>query len=631
MSSILEKIKSPEDIRSLKMSQLRQLSEEIRKRIIDVVSKTGGHLASSLGTVEMAIGIHYVLNTPRDKVIWDVGHQAYTHKLLTGRNNQFDTLRQTGGLSGFLKPHESEYDVFAAGHASTSIAAALGIARARELQDEDFKVMAVIGDGSMTCGLVYEALDIAGTLGTDFMVVLNDNEMSIARNVGAVSHMFNRIIIDDWYNYTKNRMEDMLNRLKIGQHKIGEGLVKISHRIEESIKGLIIPGLFFEELGFRYFGPIDGHDLEALIPALRKTVSFKGPRILHVVTKKGKGYKPAEKNPETFHSAPAFHIETGERKKAKQVSFTSVFGKTILEMAEKDDRIVAITAAMPSGTGLSEFASRFPRRFYDFGIAESAAVVTAAGMASQGLRPIVAIYSTFLQRAYDMIIHDVALQNLPVIFALDRAGIVGGDGPTHHGTFDLSYLRMIPELIIMAPRNEEELRRAMATSLEYEKGPTAFRYPRGGTGIKNLNLNKDPKPLPLGKGEWLHEGKKAAVIGVGIMTNHALKAAEILKKQNIEIGVADAKFIKPLDTDLIRKALDQYERVYTLEDNVIAGGFGSGLNEWIIQAGLKKQVIPIGLPDKFIEHGAPKDLYEKYGLSAESIAERIKSDFKSEK
>jgi 1-deoxy-D-xylulose-5-phosphate synthase len=624
MKEILKNIKDPSDVRKLSIPDLEFLARETREKILEVVSNTGGHLASSLGTVELAISLHYILNTPKDKLIWDVGHQAYAHKLLTGRYGRFDTLRQTGGLSGFLKPQESEYDAFGAGHASTSLAAALGIARARDLAGQDFKVVSVIGDGAMTCGLVYEALNSAGILGTSFMIVLNDNEMSIARNVGAIPHMFNRIITGDWYNYAKERLEGLLQRFRAGNRKIGEELIKISHRIEESIKGLVVPGLFFEELGFRYVGPIDGHDFNELLPALKKTLNFRGPRILHVVTRKGKGYEFAEKDPEEFHSASPFYIETGMKKKPSGVSFTDTFGNVLMELAEKDERIVAITAAMPGGTGLSEFAKRFPRRFYDFGIGESAAVIVAAGMANQGLRPVVAIYSTFLQRAFDMIIHDVALQNLPVVFALDRGGLVGQDGPTHHGAFDLSYLRMIPNMVFMAPRSEEELRDMVATALAHESGPVAFRYPRGGSDLPQQNLTRPARIMSIPQGQWLLEGRHAAIIGVGTMVNHALGAAKILEQEGIHVGVADARFIKPLDEKLLLDAVEKYDVIFTIEDNVIAGGFGSGINEFLASRGIGKNCRLIGLPDQFVEHGKPEDLYDKYGLSPERIAERIR-------
>jgi len=622
---IHEKVKSPEDLRKLNIGQLKILAQEIRQEIIQVVSEVGGHLASSLGTVELTIALHYIMNTPQDKLIWDVGHQAYAHKILTDRGERFHTLREMEGLSGFLKRHESEYDVFGAGHASTSLAAAFGIARARDLKKENFKVVAVIGDGSMTCGLAYEALNSASAFGTDFMVVLNDNEMSIARNVGAIPKMFSRFISDEWYNYSKVRLEGMVNRLRFGQHKIGEGIVKFSHRVEEFVKGLIVPGIFFEELGFRYVGPIDGHNLDVLLPTLKTILNSKGPRVLHVMTMKGKGYSFAEKNPEKYHSASPFFIETGEPKQKSGLTFTDAFGRAILEQAEKDERIVAITAAMPGGTGLSEFAQRFPQRFFDFGIAESAAVIAAAGMACGGLKPVVAIYSTFLQRAFDMIVHDVALQGLPVVFALDRGGIVGQDGPTHHGTFDLSYLRMIPNMTIMAPRSEEELRDALATALVHENGPVAFRYPRGGSGLKDINLERPVRIFKTGRGEWLRDGEKAVIIGAGTMTNHALEAAELLDQEGLHVAVADARFVKPLDEDMILQAVEKYDRIFTVEDNTVAGGFGSAVNEFLSSRGLEKTCIMLALPDIFIEHGTPTELYEKYGLSPARIADSVRA------
>ena len=624
METLLETIHSPKDLKNLTLGQLKKLAEEIRNEIIGVVSVNGGHLASSLGAVELAIAVHRALDTPADQVIWDVGHQAYAHKILTGRQDRFPSLRQTNGLSGFLKRYESEYDAFGAGHAGTSLAAALGMARARDLNKDDYNVVAIIGDGSMTCGMVYEALNTTANLNTEFMVILNDNEMSISKNVGALPKMFNRLITGDWYNYAKNGMEGVLNRFQYGELKIGEGLVRMSHRVEESLKGLIVPGLFFEELGFRYVGPIDGNNLEELIPALEKTAAFKGPRILHIATKKGRGYPYAEKNPEAFHSAPPFHIKTGQRKKPSGMSFTKAFGKTLMDLAEKDEKIVAVTAAMPGGTGLSDFSIKYPDRFYDFGIAEGAAVTTAAGMACSGVRPFVAIYSTFLQRGFDMTLHDAALQNLPVIFALDRSGLVGKDGPTHHGTFDLSYLRMIPGMKILAPRSEQELRNLMQTALDINDGPVAIRYPRGGSGLDRIDLESPPESLPLHKAEWLKQGDKVAFLCAGIMANHALEAAETLEKEGISIGVANMRFIKPFDEDLVREAFQKYEIVFSVEDNVAAGGFGSSINEFLAREEIEKHCRIIGLPDQFIEHGAPGDLYEKYGLSASRLAETVR-------
>lgn len=621
---LLSNIDTPDDLKGLSIDELKQLAEEIRTLIIEVVSSTGGHLASSLGTVELCIALHYVFNTPGDKIFWDVSHQTYAHKILTGRKDRFHTLRQKDGLSGFSRPAESPYDEFVAGHASTSIAAALGAAIARDRNQQNHNVIAVIGDGAMTGGLAYEALNNLGQLGIDMLIILNDNEMSIARNVGAITRIFTRLITHNFYNIAKEDLEDFIRKFA---RRLGSRLVKFTQRVEESIKGLIVPGIFFEEMGIRYIGPINGNDLPQLIGTLKKVKSLRGPRLLHILTKKGKGYPPAEEQPEKFHSAPPFVIETGETKKSG-LTYTEVFGKALCELAQKDKKIVAITAAMPDGTGLREFADSFPERFFDVGIAEACAVTLAAGMARSGLKPVVCIYSTFLQRAFDQIIHDVALQNLPVLFAIDRAGIVGQDGPTHHGMFDLSYLRLIPGMSIMAPKDDLELRSMLYTVLSQDKfGPVAIRYPRGkspglSAGVKTGEFNS----IPWSKAELLYEGDTGIILAVGHFVELALKTADLLKKDGIKIAVANMRFVKPLDEEFLQWVAENYDNIFSLEDNTVVGGFGSGVNElFVLKNFTHRQCIPFGFPDKFIEHGKPAELYEQYGLTPQHLSEVIKT------
>lgn len=617
--NLLQSIHTPQDLKQLTPEQLVQLAEALREEIIQVVSKVGGHLASSLGAVELALALHYVFDTPKDKIIWDVGHQAYAHKLLTGRGDAFQTLRQFGGMSGFCKPEESEYDAFGVGHASTSIAAALGMACARDLQGEQYKIIAVIGDGAMTGGLAYEALNNIGHLNKDILVVLNDNEMSISANVGAVARILNRLITGNFYNIAKEDVERFLQRFS----RIGKRMLRFTRRMEESIKGLIVPGIFFEEMGLRYIGPIDGHDLESLIATFRKVKELRGPMVVHALTTKGKGYVFAEQDPERFHSAAKFDVATGESV-SEGVTYTQVFGETLCELAAKNKRIVALTAAMPSGTGLSTFAQRYPDRFFDVGIAEGCGVTMAAGMAKRGLRPVVSIYSTFLQRAFDHMVHDVALQNLPVVFALDRGGVVGRDGPTHHGSFDLSYMRLIPNMVVMAPKDEAELRDMLLTAVDYRQGPIALRYPRG-TGV-GRDLSHPPRRIPIGRAELLKEGEQVMILALGHPVQAALEAAALLAEEGIYIGVANMRFAKPLDTEFLRHAVAKYQALFSVEDNVLSGGFGSGINEALVQMGITDRFCDlIALPDKFIEHGTQKQLYAKYGLGANQIAQRVRT------
>lgn len=614
---ILPVINSPADLWDLDIKQLEQLAGEVRAAILEVVSINGGHLASNLGAVELTLALHHVFQMPRDKIIWDVGHQAYTHKLITGRRDQFKTLRTRGGISGFPKRMESPYDLFDVGHSGTSISAALGIAEAMRHQGEEGKVVAVIGDGSMTAGLALEGLNQGGTLGDRLVVVLNDNEMSIAPNVGAMSSYLSRTLTGSPMNKVKKATENFLKSIP----KVGEHFLHIAQRAEDSFKSLIYPGMLFEELGYEYIGPIKGHRLDRLIEALRNARRMDGPVLVHVGTEKGRGYALAEENPMAFHGIGPFDLETGmPHKNDGPPSYTSVFGSAIVEAARRDDRVIAITAAMPEGTGLDSFSKEFPDRFYDVGIAEQHGVTFAAGLATRGFRPVVAIYSTFLQRAYDQIVHDVCLQDLPVIFAMDRGGLVGEDGPTHHGTFDLSYLRHIPNLTVMAPRDEAALVQALATCLSLE-GPSAFRYPRGaGVGVKI----PDPEPWEIGKGELLREGADALVIGVGSTVHPCLAAAEALEGEGISVAVIDARFVKPLDTDLILSWARECSVTLTVEENVLQGGFGSAVVEAVNDSGENLTVHRLGLPDSFVEQASLKELRAELKIDAEGIGAAVK-------
>jgi len=596
------------------------LAQEIREEIISICSRTGGHLAPSLGVVELTLALHYVFDTPKDRLIWDVGHQAYAHKLLTGRKREFKTLRQHGGISGFPKREESIYDPFGTGHSGTSISAAVGIAEARDLRGEDFKVVAVIGDGGLTAGMAFEALNCAGEQGRDLMVVLNDNEMSISRSVGAISTYLNRIMTGQRINRFREDLKNFLQEIP----GIGKSVFKFVKQAEEALKGLMVPGIFFEELGFKYFGPLQGHHLEHLVETFRNVRKLDGPILVHVVTKKGKGYPPAEENPALFHGVGRFEKETGRiYNNPSPPTYTEVFGRTLVELAEEDERIVAITAAMPLGTGLAEFSKRFPERFYDIGIAEQHGVTFAAGLALEGMRPVAAIYSTFLQRAYDQIIHDVCLQRIPVVFAMDRGGIVGEDGPTHHGLFDLSFLRHIPHMVLMAPKDENELRRMLLTSIQYKDGPIAFRYPRGkGYGVP---LGAGIEPLEIGRGEILCEGSDALILAIGSTVYPSLKAAEILEGEGIGVTVVNSRFVVPLDGELINSLVRGHKVLITVEENVVAGGFGSAVLEFLYEEGCSPpKVRCLGIPALFVEHGPQDVLREKYCLDPEGIAQEVR-------
>jgi len=617
---ILDKLTSIEQIRTLDYGQLRQLAGELRDEIIATVSKTGGHLASSLGVVELTIALHKVFETPKDKLVWDVGHQAYAHKLLTGRRADFTTLRQLDGVSGFPKRGESEFDCFDVGHSSTSISAALGMAAARDACSGDEKVVAIIGDGSLTAGLAFEGLNHAGHLGRDMIVILNDNEMSISPNVGAVSSFLSRKLSSELFVRFKRETENFLSHVP----GIGKDLLQFAQRVEESVKGFLTPGMLFEGFGFDYYGPIDGHNLEDLVETLMNVSRLKGPVLVHVATKKGRGYPPAESNPSLFHGVGPFDRENGKVLEGKggSESYTGVFGDTLVELAEKDERIVAITAAMKEGTGLKSFAERFPERFFDVGIAEQHAVTFAAGMACRNLRPVVAIYSTFLQRAYDNVLHDVCLQNLPVIFALDRGGLVGADGPTHHGVFDLSYLRHIPNLTLAVPRDENQLRRLMLTATQHD-GPFAFRYPRG--NAEGVNCENPLEPLPIGKGEKLREGRDGVLIGVGVGLQTALGVAEKLAEEGLEFTVLDARYVKPLDEQLLLAELADDKPLVSFEENALQGGFGSAVLEFCSERAMRPRHLQIGIPDRFIEQGSQAQLRRLLAIDIDGAADRIRN------
>lgn len=625
-NKFLDKINSPADVKKLSVPQLEQLAKEIRQLLISVISHTGGHLAPNLGVVELTLALHKVFNTPEDKIIFDVGHQAYIHKIITGRREQFPTLRQYGGLSGFPKRSESEHDAFGTGHSSTSISAALGMACARDLQGEDYNVVAVIGDGSMTGGMAFEALNNAGMLHKNMIVVLNDNEMSISKNVGAMSEYLYQLRTGETYNKIKNDIEGWLKNMEFGSD-----VLKAIRRLKGSVKYLMVPTSIFEELGFTYLGPVDGHDLEGLLDVLQAAKKIDGPVMVHVLTKKGKGYKPAEESPNKFHGTGPFDIATGKKitNPNAPVSYTEVFGKTLTKLADIDDKIVGITAAMPDGTGLNIFAEAHKDHFFDVGIAEQHAVTAAAGMAAAGMKPVAAIYSTFMQRAYDSIVHDICMQKLHVTLCLDRAGLVGDDGYTHHGVFDYAYLRSIPNMTIMAPKDENELQHMLKTALDFD-GPVSVRYPRGsGVGVA---LDTQWQDLPIGKAEVLRTGKDVCFWAIGSMVQTALDAAELLEAQGISAGVVNMRFAKPLDVKLLREHAQSYGKIITLEEGVLAGGVGSAILEELNENKLLEQceVRYFGIPDEFVMHGDKKLLFRDLGLDTPTIAAKAAAFVKGE-
>ena len=609
--SLLENIDDPADLRTLPEQQLPQLAEELRHFLIDTVSRTGGHLAANLGTVELSIALHYVFATPEDRLVWDVGHQSYIHKILTGRREAMSTIRQHGGIAGFPKRDESEYDSFGVGHSSTSISAALGMAIAAAREGKNRRVAAIIGDGAMTAGMAFEALNHAGDLDANLLVILNDNDMSISANVGGLSNYLARVLSGKLYSSMREGSKKVLGTIP--------PVWELARRAEEHMKGMVVPGTLFEELGFNYIGPIDGHDLPTLIKTLRNLRQLPGPQFLHIVTQKGKGYAPAEDNPCGFHGVSKFDPESGEplAKSGSSPTYTNIFGDWLCDMAAADERLIGITPAMGEGSGLVRFSKEFPDRYYDVGIAEQHSVTMAAGLACEGLKPVVAIYSTFLQRAYDQLIHDVALQNLPVLFAIDRAGLVGADGPTHAGAFDLSFLRCIPNMLIMAPSDENECRQLLSTGFQHD-GPAAVRYPRGtGPGV---SVAKDLQTLPIGKGLVRREGESVALLAFGSVVASSLEAAE-----SLNATVADMRFVKPIDDELIAALAGSHDLLVTIEENACMGGAGSAVQESLAAQGITIPVLQLGLPDRFVNHGDTKVLLAECGLDSSAIIRAVEN------
>ncbi len=618
-TKLLDQVNTPADIRGYSAQQLKQLADEVRTEIIDTVSVTGGHLGAGLGVVELTVALHHVFDTPHDRLIWDVGHQCYPHKILTGRKAQMRTIRQGGGLSGFTKRAESEYDAFGAGHASTSISAGLGMAVARDLQGEDRNVIAVIGDGSMSAGMAYEAMNNAGAMDARLIVILNDNDMSIAPPVGAMSAHLARIVSSRGYRTFRGIAKGMVENMPAP-------IKSTARKAEEYTRGMVTGGTWFEELGFYYVGPVDGHDLDHLLPVLRNAKAMQnGPVLVHVVTQKGKGYKPAEAAPDKYHGVSKFNVVTGKQTKSAPgaPSYTRIFADTLIDQARRDEKIVAITAAMPSGTGLDVFAQKFPDRCFDVGIAEQHAVTFAAGLAADGMKPFCALYSTFLQRGYDQIVHDVAIQKLPVRFAIDRAGLVGADGPTHAGVFDVGFLGALPDMVSMAAADEVELARMVATSVAIDDGPSAFRFPRGqATG---LDMPSEIKPLEIGKGRIVKQGGKIAILSLGTRLGAALQAARHLDALGLPTTVADARFIKPLDENLIRQLADEHEALITIEEGAI-GGFGAFVMQALAESGRLDNGLKVRamvLPDVFLDHDTPQNMYETANLDAHAIVEKV--------
>jgi 1-deoxy-D-xylulose-5-phosphate synthase len=614
LDRILDRIESPKDLKGLTEGELTALCTELREEIIDTVTKTGGHLGASLGAVELTVAIHRVFDSPHDRIVWDVGHQAYGHKLLTGRRDRFGTIRQFGGLSGFPVRKESEHDAFGVAHAGTSISAGLGMATAFAARGSDARVVCVIGDGGLTCGMAFEALNQAGHLRKNLIVILNDNEWSISKNVGALSTYLTRLTSRPLYRRLEEDVWELLGRIP----KAGGRAQDLAHRMKESLKNLVVPGVMFEELGFKYYGPIDGHNLGEVVSTLEHLRGQKGPVLLHAVTEKGKGYPFAPTSKTRSHgvSPPA------DPGKKKAPAYTKVFGDALIELAERDERIVAITAAMPDGTGTTEFGERFPDRFFDVGIAEQHAVTFAAGLACEGMVPVCAIYSTFLQRAYDQVVHDVALQNLPVRFVMDRAGLVGDDGPTHHGVFDLAYLRSLPNLVLMAPRDENELRNMLYTMIRHDTGPSAMRYPRG--NAMGVPIDAEPREIPIGQAEPLREGSDLTLLALGSMVHPCLEAAERLAEHGISAGVVNARFVKPLDEELIVE-LALRGPVVTVEEAQRQGGFGSAVAELLQDRGVEARLHTIAIPDDFVEHGKPAILHGQVGLTVDAVVRRVES------
>ncbi|MGG6309704.1 1-deoxy-D-xylulose-5-phosphate synthase [Paenibacillus macerans] len=616
---LLSQIHEPADLKNLSLEQLTPLAAEIRRFLIEKLAATGGHLASNLGVVELTIALHYCYNSPRDKFIFDVGHQAYVHKILTGRMDQFDTLRKHNGLCGFVKRSESEHDVWEAGHSSTSLSAAMGMALARDLKGESHRVIAMIGDGALTGGMAFEALNHIGHEKKDLMVILNDNEMSIAPNVGAMHNYLTKIRSDRNYLRAKDEVEQLLKKIPA----IGGKLAKTAERVKDSLKYLMVSGVLFEELGFKYLGPVDGHDLPGLIESFHQANNVSGPVLVHVLTTKGKGYTPAEKDSHKWHGITPYKIESGQLLKAVgNPMYTEVFGQTLIELAEQDERIVAVTPAMPGGSGLVKFAERFPGRMIDVGIAEQHAATMCAAMAMEGMKPVYAVYSTFMQRAYDQIVHDICRHNANVMFAIDRAGFVGADGETHQGVYDIAFLRHIPNMVLMMPKDENELRHMMKTALEYNDGPIAYRYPR--VNVPGVPLDEVLMPIPIGTWEMLREGDSLTIVAVGPMVQVAEEAAEMLKREGVTAAVLNARFLKPLDGDMLMKLAQNGSKMIVLEEASQAGGLGSAILEFYAERGIAGLDISLmGVPDRFIEHGSIKDQLEEVGLTAESVVREV--------
>lgn len=617
MGELLDKIEKPNDIKEMEKDELRPLAKEIRQFLVHKISHTGGHLASNLGVVELTMALHLCCNLPEDKIVWDVGHQSYTHKILTGRKDGFEHLRQFGGMSGFPKQSESDCDAFDTGHSSTSISVALGLAKARDLKKQDHKIFAVIGDGALSGGMAYEAMNNAARLKSNLVIVLNDNQMSISKNVGGMSSYLGKIRTNGNYTELKEEVENALSKLP----HLGDKLTSRIRGIKDLIKRIFIPGMLFEDMGLTYIGPIDGHNIHQMVTAFQSASKMKEAVIVHVCTHKGKGYRPAEKNPSYFHGVSSFNIKDGSSRHNGETAktYTDIFSDTILEAAKEREDIVAVSAAMPSGTGLTAMASKYPKRFFDVGIAEEHAVTFAAGMAAGGLKPVVAIYSTFLQRAYDQILHDVCIGKLPVVFAVDRAGLVGSDGETHQGIFDIAYLRSMPNMTVMAPKNAWELRQMMLFALE-QNTPTAIRYSRGAAWE---GLQDHQQEITMGKAEWICEGQEIALLAVGNMVETAMWVREHLKAEGQKVSVVNMRFVKPIDEEVLQKIKERHSKVVTLEEGVFNGGFGEAVSAWY--EGTPMRVLNIALPDQFIEHGSVTELKKKYGLDPESITQKILS------
>lgn len=617
MGELLDKIEKPNDIKEMERDELRPLAKEIRQFLVHKISHTGGHLASNLGVVELTMALHLCCNLPEDKIVWDVGHQSYTHKILTGRKDGFEHLRQFGGMSGFPKQSESDCDAFDTGHSSTSISVALGLAKARDLKKQDHKIFAVIGDGALSGGMAYEAMNNAARLKSNLVIVLNDNQMSISKNVGGMSSYLGKIRTNGNYTELKEEVENALSKLP----HLGDKLTNRIRGIKDLIKRIFIPGMLFEDMGLTYIGPIDGHNIHQMVTAFQSASKMKEAVIVHVCTHKGKGYRPAEKNPSYFHGVSPFNIKDGSSRHNGETAktYTDIFSDTILEAAKEREDIVAVSAAMPSGTGLTAMASKYPKRFFDVGIAEEHAVTFAAGMAAGGLKPVVAIYSTFLQRAYDQILHDVCIGKLPVVFAVDRAGLVGSDGETHQGIFDIAYLRSMPNMTVMAPKNAWELRQMMLFALE-QNTPTAIRYSRGAAWE---GLQDHQQEITMGKAEWICEGQEIALLAVGNMVETAMWVREHLKAEGQKVSVVNMRFVKPIDEEVLQKIKERHSKVVTLEEGVFNGGFGEAVSAWY--EGTPMRVLNIALPDQFIEHGSVTELKKKYGLDPESITQKILS------